>query len=95
MSTKLEQSRKNSMRELADLNDDVNVRIMTDYFIVVDQGKTELSPITKAIIAVENKKAAGQMDELNQPIKMPYETDPQIAYLQKEIEKLAEEQTAA
>jgi len=95
MSIQLERSAKKSMRAMADLNEDVNIRKMTDYYIVVDQCKCELSPITKAIIEIENKKAAGQFDELNQPIKMAFEADPQIAQLQKEIEKLVKEQTAA
>lgn len=79
---------------MAELNHDVNVQKMTDYYIVVDQGKCELSPITKAIIAVENKKAAGQFDELNQPLKLAYEADPEVISLQKEIEKLARQQAA-
>lgn len=84
MSKKLEYSRKNSMRKMAELNYDVNVKMMTNYFIAIDQCKTELSPITKAIIAVENKKAAGQLDKLNQPLKLTCEQDPQIVYLHNE-----------
>lgn len=95
MSTKLERSAKRSMRAVADLNDDVNVRKMTDYYIVVDQGKCELSPITKAMIDIENKKAAGQFDELNQPLKSTYKPDPEIIKIQAEIEKLVKKQTAA
>lgn len=89
MSTKLERNAKRSMRAMADLNYDANVQKMTDYYIVVDQWKKcELSPITKAKIAVQNKKAAGQFDELNQPLKSTYEPDPEILNIQKEIEKV-------
>lgn len=88
MSKLLERSAKNSMREMADLNGISLVRSLTDYYIAVDQCKCELSPLTKATIAVENKKAAGQLDRLNQPIKTTYQPDPQIAELQKEIERL-------
>lgn len=89
MSKRLEISAKRSMRAMADLNEDANIRKMTDYYIVVDQGKCELSAITKAIVAVENKKAAGQIDELNNLIKFPYQADSEIIKIQKEIEKLA------
>jgi len=94
MSTKLEQSAKKSMRKMAELNHDVNVQKMTNYYIVVDQGKCELSPIAKAIIEVENKKEAGQFDELNQPLKFAYEADPEVISLQEEIEKLVRQQAA-
>lgn len=96
MSTKLERSAKKSMRKMAELNYNANIEFMTNYYIVVDQWKKcELSPITKAKIAVQNKMAAGQLDELNQPLKLVYEQDPQVVYLQSEIEKLVKEQTAA
>lgn len=79
---------------MAELNHDVNIQKMTDYYIVVDQGKCELSPITKAIIEVESKKEAGQFDELNQPLKFAYEADPEVISLQEEIEKLVRQQAA-
>lgn len=87
--TNLKLSAKRSIRKMAQLNDDVNIERMTNYYIVVDQFKRgELSPITKAKIAVENKKAAGQFDELNKPIKFTYQPDPEITELQNEIEKI-------
>lgn len=89
MSTKLERSAKRSMRKMAQLNYDANVEFMTNYYIVVDQWKKcELSPITKAKIAVQNKMAAGQLDELNRPLKSSFEPDPDVIEIQREIEKI-------
>ena len=68
MSTQLEQSRTKSIEQMKQINLQDLILKMTDYFEVVDYGKVEVNPEQKARIAVENKRAAGQLDELNQLI---------------------------
>lgn len=68
MSTQLEQSRTKSIERMKEVNLQDLIQKMTDYFEVVDYGEVEVNPEQKARIAVENKRAAGQLDELNQLI---------------------------
>lgn len=66
LSLKLAKSRQASMERMAQVNYDYLVEKMTDYYTLVDKGKNELPPFLKAKLAVENKKAAGHLDVLNQ-----------------------------
>jgi len=89
MSIQLEQSRKKSIEEMKEINKKEAISIIERYYEVVDYGKLNETPaISKATLEFERKKAAGFFDELNQLIKLPYQPDPVIATLQKEIEKL-------
>lgn len=61
---------------------------MTDYHEVVNPDLTDYGILISAVADIENTRAAGQIDELNQPIKNEYVPDLEIAQIQKKIERL-------
>jgi hypothetical protein len=70
MSTNLEQSRQKSIEEMAAINKKEAINKLTQYYTDLEKmyGSNGVSPATLAEVAFSNKKAAGQLDELNQPI---------------------------
>ena len=68
MAINLKQSRQTSIEKMKQANLQYLIDKMTAYYEEVDYGKVEVNPEAKARIFVENKKAAGQLNELNELI---------------------------
>lgn len=66
----LKQSRLLSIERMAKINKQAAINKLTQYYIDIEKiyGFNGISPVKLAEIAFENKKAAGQLDELNRPI---------------------------